>query len=78
MVIVLVGQPMRMLGRRLQRHQVHHVDHSNYQVKGQRAQQNNGGQRLQRQRPLQQRVVFQIDLAHGEIVGGAPVGVHLD
>ena len=32
---------------------------------------------VQGQRPLQHRVVFQIDLANGEIVGRAPVGVHL-
>ena len=32
---------------------------------------------VQRQRPLQQRIVFEIDLADGEIIGRAPVGVHL-
>ena len=32
---------------------------------------------VQRERPLQQRIVFQINLADGEIVGGAPVGIHL-
>jgi hypothetical protein len=32
---------------------------------------------LQRQRLLQQRIVLEIDLAHGKIVGRAPVGVHL-
>ena len=31
----------------------------------------------ERQRPLQQRIVVEIDLADREIVGGAPVGVHL-
>jgi hypothetical protein len=29
------------------------------------------------QRPLQQRIVVEIDLAHRQIVGSAPVGVHL-
>ena len=32
---------------------------------------------VERQRPLQQRIVFQINLAHGKIVGRPPVGVHL-
>ena len=32
---------------------------------------------IQSQRPLQHRVVFQVDLANGEIVGRAPVSVHL-
>jgi hypothetical protein len=31
---------------------------------------------VERQRPLQQGIVFQVDLADGKIVGGAPVGVH--
>ena len=31
----------------------------------------------ERQRPLQQRIVVEIDLADRQIVGGAPVGVHL-
>ena len=31
----------------------------------------------ERQRPLQQRVVVQINLADGQIVGGPPVGIHL-
>jgi hypothetical protein len=31
---------------------------------------------VQSQRTLQQRVVFQINLAHGEIIGGTPVGIH--
>ena len=29
------------------------------------------------QRLLEQRIVLKVDLAHGQIVGGAPVGVHL-
>ena len=31
----------------------------------------------ERQRPLQQRIVVEIDLADRQIVGGAPVGIHL-
>ena len=31
---------------------------------------------VQRQGPLQQRIVLQVNLADGEIIGGAPVGVH--
>ena len=31
----------------------------------------------ERQRPLQQRIVVEIDLADRQVVGGAPVGVHL-
>ena len=31
----------------------------------------------ERQRPLQQRIVVEINLADRQIVGGAPVGVHL-
>ena len=31
----------------------------------------------ERQRPLQQRIVVKINLADRQIVGGAPVGVHL-
>ena len=31
---------------------------------------------VQGERMLQQRIVFQIDLADGKVVGGPPIGVH--
>ncbi len=31
---------------------------------------------VERERALEQRIVFEIDLSDGEVVGGAPVGVH--
>ena len=31
----------------------------------------------ERQRPLQRRIVLKINLADGQIVGGAPIGIHL-
>ena len=47
-VEVAIRQPMRVLGHRLQLHQVHHVNHADLQLRRVLTQQFNRGQRLQR------------------------------
>ena len=43
-----IGEPVRMFARRLQRHQVDHVDHADLEFRHVAAQQLHRGQRLQR------------------------------
>ena len=45
---IVIGQSVRMFGLRLERHQVHHVDHSNPDIRDVLAQQVDGSQRFQR------------------------------
>ena len=47
-VEVVVGEAVRMLARRLQAHQVDDVDDADAQLRRERAQEVDGGQRLQR------------------------------
>ena len=63
LVEIHVIQSVRVLGLRLQPHQVDDVDHPDFQIEQMLAHNGDRGERLQRQRPLQQRIVIEINLA---------------